>query len=734
MSDNSAVILNDRYEMQQRIGRGGMADVYLARDILLDRLVAIKVLFPEYATDPAFVERFRREAQSAANLNHPNIVSVYDWGRSNNTYFMAMEYVPGRTLAEALHDVGQITAMKAAEVGIEVAAALSFAHRGNVVHRDIKPGNILIGSNGQLKVADFGIARALGSAADSNLTQVGAVMGTAAYLSPEQAQGGQPDPRSDLYSLGIVLYEMVGGRVPFSGDNPVSIAYKQVHEAPQPLNQLASDVPRAFEAIVARLLAKDPDLRYATAEAVRDDLRRFRDGIPVQALADALNRRNSDPTPIGTAAPTTVIPTGPMVGGPDDVAAASTQSIPTTAIPSTQATTALPRTTINANPDLPPGYTASNAVVSTDDLQRKRTAIVIGAISATVLLIIGAVVAFLTLSGGSTVAPKIAVPDVTNQILENAVATLKDLGFEVVPVAEETTTVDTNIVWKQVPLPGEEIEEGDTVTIVYNPSNAPMAVPNLAGLTIEQARTALLNLGLTIGIITPQTDPTAPADTIIASVPKAGEQVLGGATIDLTVSQGSGVVQIPNVQGQTSQAARSVLEGEPYKFLITVVEEASTTVESGRVTRTSPTIGADTTKGSAVTIYVSTGQATIAVPLVSGLTEAQARAKLTSSGFIVKVEYIEVTTGNANDGRVIAQDPSMNVQSTPGSQVLLKVGKAIAATTTVAPTTTAPATTAPATTAPATTAPATTAPATTTPATTTAPATTTPATTTIATP
>jgi serine/threonine-protein kinase len=693
MSDNNAVILNDRYEMQQRIGRGGMADVYLARDILLDRLVAIKVLFPEYATDPAFVERFRREAQSAANLNHPNIVSVYDWGRSNNTYFMAMEYVPGRTLAEALHDVGQITAMKAAEVGIEVAAALSFAHRGNVVHRDIKPGNILIGSNGQLKVADFGIARALGSAADSNLTQVGAVMGTAAYLSPEQAQGGQPDPRSDLYSLGIVLYEMVGGRVPFSGDNPVSIAYKQVHEAPQPLNQLASDVPRAFEAIVARLLAKDPDLRYATAEAVRDDLRRFRDGIPVQALADAINRRNGDPTPMGTAAPTTVIPTGPIVGGPDDLAAA------TTVIPSAQATTALPRTTINANPDMPPGYTASNAVVPTDDLQRKRTAIVIGGISATVLLIIGAVVAFLALSGGSTAAPTIAVPDVTNQVLEDAVTTLKNLGFEVVPVAEETTTVDTNVVWKQVPLPGEEIKEGETVTIVYNPSNAPMAVPNLTGMTIDQARAALLNLGLTIGVVTPQNDPTAPADTIIASVPKAGEQVLGGATIDLFVSQGSGVVQIPNVQGQTSQAARSVLEGDPFKFLITVVEEASATVESGRVTRTSPTIGADTTKGASVTIYVSTGQATVAVPLVSGLTEAQARAKLTSSGFIVKVEYIEVATGNANDGRVIAQDPNMNVQSTPESQVLLKVGKAIAATTTVAPTTTAaPATTMPGTT------------------------------------
>jgi len=436
------------------------------------------------------------------------------------------------------------------------------------------------------------------------------------------------------------------------------------------------------------LLVCLPKIPIYVTEAVRDDLRRFRDGIPVQALADAINRRNGDPTPIGTAAPTTVIPTGPMVGGPTGLASASTQSIPTTAMPSTQATTAMPRTTINANPDLPPGYTASGAVVSTEDLQSKRTAIVIGAISATVLLIIGTVVAFLALSGGSTVATKIAVPDVTNQLLENAVTTLKDLGFDVVPVAEETTTVDTNVVWKQVPLPGEEVKKGDTVTIVYNPSNAPMAVPNLTGLTIEQARTALLNLGLTIGLITLQNDPTAAPDTIIASVPKAGEQVLGGATIDLTVSQGSGVVQIPNVQGQTSQAARSVLEGEPFKFLITIVEEASTTVEPGRVTRTSPTIGGDTTKGSSVTIYVSTGQATIAVPLVTGLTEAQARAKLISSGFIVKVEYIEVTTGNANDGRVIAQDPSMNVQSTPGSQILLKVGKAITATTTVAPTTT----------------------------------------------
>lgn len=687
MSDNNSVIMNDRYEMQQRIGRGGMADVYLARDILLDRLVAIKVLFPEFATDPAFVERFRREAQSAGNLNHPNIVSVYDWGRSNNTYFMAMEYVPGRTLAEALADVGQINATKAAEVGIEVAAALSFAHRNNVVHRDIKPGNILIGSNGQLKVADFGIARALGSAADSNLTQVGAVMGTAAYLSPEQAQGGQPDPRSDLYSLGIVLYEMVAGHPPFSGDNPVSIAYKQVHDSPQPLNQIAGDVPRAFEAIVARLLAKDPGTRYPTAEAARDDLRRFRDGVPVQALADAINRRNGDQSSSNNA-PTTVIPAGPIVGGPDDQA-----YTPTSAAHDAGTTSVLPRTTINPNPAYPPGYTPSSAINDIGDLQKRRRSIVIAAVSATLLLIVAAVVTFLALSGGSSQAVTFILPDVTSMSLDEAVTTLEDLGLSVVPEAEETNSVDDNIVWKQIPNSGESVRDGDSITVVYNPSNTPIPVPNLTGLTIDQARTALFNLGLTIGIVTPQNDPTAPENTIISTMPKSGEQVLGGATIDLVISQGSGVIKIPDVQGQTTQAARSVLEGEPFKFLVTVVEEASATVDAGRITRTSPSIGGETTKGSALTIYVSTGQATTAVPLVSGLTEAQATAKLVSSGFIVVVEYIEVPTASANDGRVIAQDPSANVQSIPGSQVLLKVGKAIAAATTTTPVTTAPTTT-----------------------------------------
>src|SRR6478735_5152907 len=264
-SGDATVIINDRYEIHKRVGRGGMADVFLARDRLLDRQVAIKVLFPEFAVDPNFVERFRREAQAAANLSHPNIVNVYDWGRHSGTYYICMEYVEGRTLADILRTNGHITAKQAAEIASEVAAALGFAHDAGLVHRDIKPANILIGSNGQVKVADFGIARAMNAPTEKNLTQVGAVMGTATYFSPEQAQGAQPDPRSDLYSLGVVLYEMVAGRPPFTGDNPVTIAYRQVHEAPAPLRQVQPDVPAGYDAIVGHLLAKNPAQRYNSA-------------------------------------------------------------------------------------------------------------------------------------------------------------------------------------------------------------------------------------------------------------------------------------------------------------------------------------------------------------------------------------------------------------------------------------------------------------------------------------
>jgi serine/threonine-protein kinase len=248
MSDQAPTVFNDRYEMHRHLARGGMSDVYLAKDLLLDRPVAVKVLFTEYARDPAFVERFRREAQAAANLNHPNIVAVYDWGQQSGTYFIVMEYIEGRSLSDIVRTEGPLHPRRAAEIAADVAAALGFAHRNGVVHRDIKPGNILISPSGQVKVADFGIAQAVVGGAEANLTQAGAVMGTATYFSPEQAQGKAVDPRSDLYSLGCVLYEMLTTRPPFSGDTPVAIAYKHVQE-PAPLpSSTGVSVPPALEA------------------------------------------------------------------------------------------------------------------------------------------------------------------------------------------------------------------------------------------------------------------------------------------------------------------------------------------------------------------------------------------------------------------------------------------------------------------------------------------------------
>ncbi|MDP8954922.1 MAG: Stk1 family PASTA domain-containing Ser/Thr kinase, partial [Actinomycetota bacterium] len=303
MAEEEQRVFNARYELHRRIARGGMADVFLARDALLDRPVAVKVLFPEFATDPTFVQRFRREAQAAANLSHPNIVSVYDWGEEGGTYFIVMEYIEGRSLAQIIKDEGRLHPDRAADITADAAAALGFAHRNGVVHRDVKPGNVLIDVNGNVKVADFGIARAAN--ARENLTQTGAVMGTATYFSPEQAQGFGVDPRSDVYSLGVVLYEMVTGRPPFDGDSPVSIAYKHVREQPVPPSELNPSLPPAFEAIILQAMAKDPSDRYASAEELRADLLRYTQGRTVVAAPPTMA-----PRPTQAVSTTVVEPDG----------------------------------------------------------------------------------------------------------------------------------------------------------------------------------------------------------------------------------------------------------------------------------------------------------------------------------------------------------------------------------------------------------------------------------------
>ena len=274
-------VYNGRYELSTQVARGGTAQVYLARDLLLDRPVALKVLFPELSSDHTFVERFRREAQAAANLSHPNIVPVFDWGQSDSTYFIVMEYVDGEALSSIIKSQAPLDQSQAASITSDIAKALSYAHRHGVVHRDVKPGNVLITSDGQVKVTDFGIARAMGS--DEQVTQTGLVMGTATYFSPEQAQGLDVDGRSDIYSLGVVLYEMLTGKPPFSGENPVSIAYQHVRETPTPPRSVNPSISASLEAIVSQAMAKLPAERYQSADEFRADLDRFVRGQTVLA-------------------------------------------------------------------------------------------------------------------------------------------------------------------------------------------------------------------------------------------------------------------------------------------------------------------------------------------------------------------------------------------------------------------------------------------------------------------
>ena len=623
MTNENIPLVNDRYRVERSIGRGGMAEVFLAHDILLDRPVALKVLFPEYAIDPNFVERFRREAQSAAALTHPNIVAVYDWGKVNVTYFIAMEYVEGKTLATLLKERGPLSPTHTCDVISEVASALSFAHENGVIHRDVKPGNILIGLGGQVKVADFGIARALGANIEEALTEIGSVMGTATYLSPEQAQGAQPDPRSDIYSLGVMMYELVAGRPPFVGDSAVAIAYQHVHNFPQPLREVVTDLPRGFESVVAKCMAKNELRRYENAMLVREDIRRILDGVETLALADAR----------GTAATANM---------------SDTAEIPVVV--------------------LPPYEDGVDMI----DVKKPATMVFGGALVAIALLAI-IVFAVRFIGGGSDAT----VPSVVNMSIDAAQEQLVALGLIVVPKEIPKDGIAPGVVYDQSPAAGATFQTGDSVILTFAPRTGTIMVPPIQGLLYDAAVSEAAAVGLTIEIAEERVDPTTPAGQIISQDPAATVMLPAGTAIRVVVSKGGPEVAIPNVEGQAVEAAQQVLVGAPFLLNVTLAEETSSTIAKGRVIRTDPAIGSKVASGSNVTLIVSGGGNQSTVPDVAGQSEADAKSMLNTAGLVWEVRYQNVPAGDENDGLVISQSLQPDTQVNPGSKVTLIVGRAL---------------------------------------------------------
>ena len=629
-------IFADRYEIVSEIARGGMADVYLANDSKLSRPVALKVLSPELSRDPAFVERFRREAQSAAGLNQPNIVGIFDWGQEHGTSFIVMEYVDGQTLRDLIRRDHTIAPGQIADIGADIAAALAFAHKNGVVHRDVKPGNVLITTAGQVKVTDFGIARASGD--NDGLTRTGAVMGTATYFSPEQAQGDAVDGRSDVYSLGIVLYEMATGEPPFSGDSPITVAYKHVREDVVPPSQRMPSIPPELERVIMTCLAKNPADRYLSADDLRADLMRFRRGQAVVGTAI-------------TAAITTVPDaTSTMVATPAVVAASAIPMSDTTA----------PKRKKNTGPVI--------------------------AVVVLLLVLIGAIAyLLLTQLGGDGSAGSVAVPNVVGQTEAVATATLKAQKLEVTVQRRANDIVEKGLVVRQDPGQGTKVNEGENVIITVSAGAGSVKVPDVVGLTFEAAQTAIAAKGLKAERREEASD-TVTVGLVTRTDPGAGATQDRDGTVVVFVSVGPAPVNVPDVEGMDQVEATQTLNNASFK--VQKSSEPSATVPAGSVISTNPAAGSAAPHGATVTIIVSTGPEQVTVPNVSTpgnpMTQAQATSALTAAGLDVRV--VMIPSSAPNNGKVITQSPVAGTTVNKGATVTITVGTGPGSPTTTAST------------------------------------------------
>jgi len=605
-----------RYRVTEKVGTGGMAEVYKAVDEVLGRTVAVKVLHHRYASEPNFVARFRQEAQAAANLSHPSIVNIYDWGHDGETYFIVMEYVNGTDLKKLIEDRGALDPMKVAEYGAQVCAALSVAHGYDIIHRDIKPHNIVIMPDGTIKVMDFGIARA----GNTTMTQTGSVLGTAQYISPEQAQGRALGPASDLYSLGVTLYELATGQVPFDADTPVAVALKQVNEAPVPPHQVRPSIPASLEAVIMKAMRKNPAERYASAAEMREDLRRVANGAQVAA-----------PTAIAAGAYADQTSVMPAVERAERLNAAQAPQV-----------RPIPRR----------GMPAWGWVL-----------IVAG------VLLVGLGIAW---AAGAFGAGSVAVPTVIGMTEEEASATISAAGLVVGNVTTENSDeYELGTVMKQDPAAGGRVDKGYAVNLVVSAGVAQVEVPEVVGMSEADAIATIEQAGLQVGLpIVREFNTEVPEGTVISSEPSAAAQVPKGTKIAIVVSKGTELLKVPDVVGKKKAVAEKTITDAGFKVKVT--EEYSDTTPVGTVISQNPDGGVSIDAGSTITIVVSKGANLVKVPDVTDMTEADAIAQLEDMGLVASVVY----QVSPDIGIVINQDPLPETMVAKGSTVKIFVGKA----------------------------------------------------------
>ncbi|MDC0772630.1 Stk1 family PASTA domain-containing Ser/Thr kinase [Streptomyces sp. HD] len=632
--------LGGRYELGQVLGRGGMAEVYLAHDTRLGRTVAVKTLRADLARDPSFQARFRREAQSAASLNHPAIVAVYDTGEDYidnvSIPYIVMEYVDGSTLRELLHSGRKLLPERAMEMTIGILQALEYSHRAGIVHRDIKPANVMLTRNGQVKVMDFGIARAMGDSG-MTMTQTSAVIGTAQYLSPEQAKGEQVDNRSDLYSTGCLLYELLTVRPPFVGDSPVAVAYQHVREEAQAPSVFDPEITPEMDAIVLKALVKDPNYRYQSADEMRADIEACLDGQPVAATAA-----------MGSVG---------YGGYPDD-----------------QPTTALRAADGGATSMLPPMNPDDGGFGYDDRMDRRRqkksNTSTILLVLAAVLVLVGAVlIGKWVFDGDNASNSQVAVPNLVGQTQDSAKALLTNSDLVMGTVTpKECEKQPKGQICEQDPAAKTEVDKNTKVNVVVSTGAPKVAVPSVLGDPFEDAKATLEGDKYQFDVKKEEKISTEEEGTVLEQDPELGKEVEKGSTITLTVAKAVEKATVPDVLGKTCDEAKAQMTANNLQGNCVEVDTQDPN-QVGKVISTSPQANTQANKNDTVTIQIGkqAEQQQVAVPTVTQLSVKDAKKALQDAG--LTVGNIQ---GSQNDQAIVLQqDPQPNTQVAKGTVVNL---------------------------------------------------------------